>query len=324
MHLDVLDKIKMNEVENAQTRILSLMAYDLSKTNYENLSEQEKDNLLIRTAKSITPKGLENYSQGSWTETAEWIKTWNKHDWLNFLELVATAVAFSSPIGWVALGASGLALSFGGVNAATYFQEGENYMGGMTVFFSLIPGFQLAKQFKSIAKYGPERAFKAMKVVKSGKGTQLQKQIAKEVSDELGDKSNVVNKMMFENLKSKFFNFISESSLKTKAALLALAKKTGYAGIIGLTFAGSFYLWDTIYGLIGKNEKEIDEKSPLRALWKYVNQNPEKIEGIANNQIETVEKSTDSMEKLKSFQMNRDPKILDSLYSAAGIKKNKK
>ena len=324
MHLDVPNKKMLTEVQIAQTRMMLLMTYNPSKTSYENISEQEKDNWLVRAAKTISPKGMEDYSQGSWTEIGEWIKTWDKHDWLGFLEIAATAVALTSPIGWVALGASGLALTFGGVNAAAYFQEGDNYMGGMTVFFSLIPGLQLAKQFKTIAKYGPERAFQAMKVVKAGKGTPLQKQIAKEVSEELGEKGNVVNKMMFEKLKSEFFNSIKQSGLKTKAALLAVAKKAGYAGLIGLSFAGSFYLWDTIYGLIGKNEKEIDEKSPLRALWKYVNQNPEKIEETADNQIETTEKATDTMEKLKSLQITMDPKLLDSLLSAPSVNKYKK
>ncbi len=324
MHLNVPNKKMLTEVQITQTRMLLLMAYNPSKTSYENISEQEKDNWLVRAAKTITPKGMEDYSQGSWTEIGTWIKTWDKHDWLGFLEIAATAVALTSPMGWVALGASGLALTFGGVNAATYFQEGDNYMGGMTVFFSLIPGIQLVKQFKTIAKYGPERAFQAMKVVEAGKGTPLQKQIAKEVSEELGEKGNVVNKMVFRKLKSEFFKSIKQSGLKTKAALLAVAKKAGYAGLIGLSFAGSFYLWDTIYGLIGKNEKEIDEKSPLRALWKYVNQNPEKIEETADNQIETTEKATDTMEKLKSLQITEDKKLLDSLLSAPSVKKYKK
>lgn len=324
MHLDVPNKKMLTEIEISQKRMMLLMAYNPSKTSYENISEQEKDNWLVRAAKTITPKGMEDYSQGSWTEIGEWIKTWDKHDWLNFLELAATGLALTSPIGWVALGASGLALTFGGVNALSYFQEGDNYMGGMTVFFSLIPGIQLAKQFKSIAKYGPERAFQAMKVVKAGKGTRLQKQIAKEVSEELGEKGNVVNKMMFENLKSEFFNSIKQSGLKTKAAFLAVAKKVGFAGIIGLSFAGSIYLWDTIYGLIGKNEKEIDEKSPLRALWKYLNQNSEKIEETADNQIETTKKATDTIKKLQSLQIIEDRKFLDSLLSAPSVKKIKK
>ena len=76
--------------------------------------------------------------------------------------------------------------------------------------------------------------------------------------------------------------------------------------------------------MIGKNEKEIDEKSPLRALWKYVNQNSEKIEETADNQIETTKKATDTVKKLQLLQITEDKKLLDSLLLAPSEKKIKK
>jgi len=321
MHLDLVDKIKLNEVENAQTRILSLMAYDLSKTNYENLSEQEKDNWLIRAAKSVSPKGLENYSQGSWTETSEWIKTWDKHDWLGFAELVAGIVALTNPVGWIGLAASGLALSFGGANAISYYNEGDKYTAGLILMFSLIPAGILMRQLKSIAKYGPKKVFESIKVVKSGRGNEIQKQIAKEVAEEIGTKGKIVNEMMGEQFIKQFLSRLLNSSTKALVGTLVLAKRAGLiVGVTGLTIGGINYGWDKIYGLMSKNEKEIDAKSPLRQLVKIIKNNPEELRKQAEEDVSKLFENIKS-EDLGKINLEKQKEILDSLELSNKIKK---
>lgn len=313
MHLDVPNKKMLTEIEISQKRMMLLMAYNPSKTSYENISEQEKDNWLVRAAKTITPKGMEDYSQGSWTEIGEWIKTWDKHDWLNFGELVAGIVAMTNPVGWVGLAASGLALGFGGANAVSYYNEGDKYMAGLIIMFSLIPAGVLMRQFKSIAKYGPKKAFEAMRVVKSGGGTAGQKQIAKEVSEELGKKGNVVNSLVGKKYVEQYIKRLLNSSTKALIGTLALAKKAGLlVGTAGITIGGINYGWDKIYGLIGKNEKEIDEKSPLRQVVKIIKNNPEEIRKKAEEDVlSLLDKVTPK--DLGKIDLERQKEVLDSL-----------
>lgn len=321
MHLDVPNKKMLTEVQIAQTRMMLLMTYNPSKTSYENISEQEKDNWLVRAAKTISPKGMEDYSQGSWTEIGEWIKTWDHHDWLNFAEIVAGIIAMSNPVGWIGLAASGLALSFGGANAISYYNEGDKYTAGLILMFSLIPAGILMRQFKSIAKYGPKKVFESMKVVKSGGGTETQKKIAKEVSEELGKKGDVVNNLIGKEFVKQFLSRLLKSSTKALVGTLALAKKAGLlVGTAGLTIGGINYAWDKIYSLMGKNEKEIDTKSPLRQVVKLINNNPERIRKEAEEDVISLFENI-KPEDLGKIDINKQKEILDSLSSSNKQKK---
>lgn len=227
------------------------------------------------------------------SETINWISTWDTHDWLNFLELAATALAFFSPVGWVALASSTLALTFGGINAKLYFDEGDNYMGGMTVFFSLIPGAQLAKTFTTISKNGVKTTFEALKAVKAGTASEAQERIAKEFAEELGKKGKVANNLLQSAIRKKILENLIQQPTKTIVGALAYLGKLGFkiAGL-GVVFAGSLYSWDVVYGLLGKNEDEIEQKSIIRQLWRWLNENPEEIR---EQSIESLEKTLENI-----------------------------
>jgi len=284
----------ITEMQISHNKILHLINYDVSKTNFENHVSEQVAGLPMTGGLSIfggqTPKII------------NWVSTWDKHDWLTFGELVATGVALASPVGWAAIAANALALTFGGANAVTYWQEGDKYMAGMIMFFSLIPGAQLTKEFKSIGKYGPEKAFEALRVVKGGGGSAAQKQIAKEVSKELGQKGPSVNQLFELGLKSKYLKILLNSSLETMLKFLTWAKTIGVlVGKGGIVIGGSFYAWDYLYGLMGKNEDEIDKKSPLRAVWRMIKTHPEEVKEIAKSDIN------------KTFQNLTSKEVLDSL-----------
>lgn len=227
------------------------------------------------------------------SETINWISTWDTHDWLNFLELAATALAFFSPVGWVALASSTLALTFGGINAKLYFDEGDNYMGGMTVFFSLIPGVQLAKTFTTISKNGVKTTFEALKAVKAGTASEAQERIAKEFAEEMGKKGKVANNLLQSAIRKKILENLIQQPTKTIVGALAYLGKLGFkiAGL-GVVFAGSLYSWDVVYGLLGKNEDEIEQKSIIRQLWRWLNENPEEIR---EQSIESLEKTLENI-----------------------------
>lgn len=319
MPFDTVNVRIVSKPKNFQYRVLTLMNYNVSKTSGENFLDEQVMGLPILGGPSLFG--------GKTTKIMSWVNTWDKHDWLNFGELVALGIAMATPVGWVGLGANLLALSFGGANAATYWNEGDKYMAGMIAFFSLIPAAQLAKQFKSISKYGPQKAFEAMQAVKKGAGTTTQKQIAKEVSEELGNKGKLVNQMLGSQIKKEFFDMMSKASTRAKVAVLALAKLAGFTSVGVLTIGGMTYSWDTIYGLMGKNEKEIDQKSPLRQVLKFINQNPQKLENQAMISLDNLKKSGDIkyLNDLKKIQIQDNKKILDSLYLSMGSnpKKNK-
>lgn len=229
------------------------------------------------------------------SETINWISTWDTHDWLNFLELAATALAFFSPVGWVALASSTLALTFGGINAKLYFDEGDNYMGGMTVFFSLIPGAQLAKTFTTISKNGVKTTFEALKAVKAGTASEAQERIAKEFAEEMGKKGKVANNLLQAAIRKKILENLIQQPTKTIVGALVYLGKLGFkiAGL-GVIFAGSLYSWDVVYGLLGKNEDEIEEKSIIRKLWRWLNENPEEIR---EQSIESLKNTWDNIPK---------------------------
>ena len=204
------------------------------------------------------------------TSTIDWVKTWNAHDWLTFGELAATAVALLTPVGWVALAASATALAFGGANAILYFQEGDNYMGGLIVFFSLIPGATLTKNFISLSKNGVKETFAAIRAVKAGTASEAQKKIASEFAEELGKKATIANDLLENAIKKNFLDRLAEQPLKTIVG--SLVKLGKFVGVGVVVIGGMTLTWDTIYGLLGKNEDEIQDKSPVRAAWKLINE----------------------------------------------------
>jgi hypothetical protein len=314
MFLTESDNNMITEMQISHSKIMHLIKYDVSKTNSENYVSEQVGGLPMIGGLSMLG--------GQTPKIINWVSTWDKHNWLTFLELVAGGIAMASPIGWATIAANALALTFGGANAVTYWQEGDKYMAGLIMFFSLIPGAQLTKEFKSIAKYGPEKAFEALRVVKGGGGSAAQKQIAKEVSEELGEKGGRVNELVGKTLKSKFLETLKKSSTKTILGFLTLAKKAGYlVGVGGLMIGGVNYGWDTIYGLLGANEAEIDKKSPLREVIRYFKNNPEDVRSaaLADAQQTLINIPSDS---LGEINLPKGKSYLDSVEMS--WKKNKK
>jgi len=83
----------------------------------------------------------------------EFLKDWTIHDWLETAELV-TGVIGMVPIPPVALLGNLLSMGFGVANAAVYNLEGNNYDASIALGLALIPGPEVIRLGKELAKPG--------------------------------------------------------------------------------------------------------------------------------------------------------------------------
>lgn len=343
MPLKELDKNFLQEAIESRRRMLHIMNYDVSKTKTENILSEQGSPSWAKDLIDLPNKmlGLGGYDakdfwRNQWVipptpwsdavtlgQTINWVKTWDKHDWLAFGELTAIAISMFTPVGWVGLAANITALAFGTANAVEYWNEGNKYMAGLTAIFSLIPGWALAKQFKSIAKYGAEASFEAIRAAQAGTATKSQIAMAKEVSNELGKNAAILNEMYTEWLVKKYIQSILQSTAKTMAATLTLAKKAGIViGAGGLLLGGVTYGWDKVYVALTHDEEGLEQKSPLRALIRLIKNNPKEVErqtkeGINQLGLELQKNS----QKMDSVNLTTGKNVLDSIYNTWSVTK---
>lgn len=259
----------------------------------------------------------------------KWVKSWDKHDWLTFIDVTATAIGLIS--GPAAPLFFGIALAASLIDSEEYFRDGDPYMGGIILALSIIPGSELVKTLKKTSRVGTKTTIRTLEKVASGQATKQEIAFAKEVINEFGKNSDEVAKLLQKNLVKKFLENFAKSSLTTMIQIIVLLAHTGKAvGKLGVILGGIYYTYDEIYlglnylaeksGLTTKDEK----RKYLKIRYNSRFQNMIRMLKVATNQqtikeqaVEFMELNKDILEKNPGSIATIDPKAnsekLDSI-----------
>lgn len=278
----------IQEGYKAHNRTLLLMNYDLSKTYNENLVFEQ--NGFIDFMKRISPKGMENYSQGSAVGVGEWMRTWNHHDWLTAIEII-TGIAGSipSPIAPLLLGAS---VAAGLANGISYIDEGEEYLGGFFIALSVIPGHQLLTTLrgsKTFTKYGVEATKKMVESVASGTAKSSEREAVKQILKEAAPVAGQLAKLTAQQIVLNSLKYLATKSIKAVLATVITALRLG-TGLtkVGIQIGGIYVTYDELYLFFNS---ENDRKLAIRAnnelaqLKDYLLSNPEEVKQKVIDQV---------------------------------------
>jgi len=194
-----------------------------------------------------------------------WVKTWNAHDWLTFVDVTSGLLALiPSPATPVLLGISTAAcLADGGL----YLYEDDKYMGGLVLSFCLIPTGELAlilprsqRILSKGKKYALDTIKKAKELAKKRTLTTAEKAIVKEAAElmtELQENATKLAKASQKNFVTKFItNVITKGGKALFSTALLLSKMSWAVGRPVLELAGVYYTFDEVYLAMYGSDKE--------------------------------------------------------------------
>jgi len=274
-----------------------------------NLSiEVERDRIKSLMSEQITFLGGPSIaSPKNAIKTFDWMRTWNRHDWLNFVEATSTILAMipqpAAPITSPIL--FGIGTTAGIVNAKLYFDEGDEYTGGLVLAMSVIPGGELIrilKNSKTFMMLGPKKSIELLKSIKSKTATVTQKKMGQELIKELAPNADELAEETMKYTVKKMLQQLPKMSFRSLLKLCIGLSKLGIFGIKqGIVFAGTFLAYDKIYQALNyKNEKNLSkrDKNELVNLYNTITNNEEEIknkmmEQVLENQSEILKRSGD-------------------------------
>jgi hypothetical protein len=247
-------ELKYNLIEgnDAASRAILIMKYDLTKTLTENIISEQS----VLIDYMFRQYMLRLY---------DWLKTFDAHDWLTVIEVSAGIAAMvSGPFAPIFLGIGGIAAA---TDSILYFQDGDPYMGTIMMALSIIPGgiakgiFKTSKVFK---KRGIKGSIDLIKKYKSGgKMTKEQAKDLSRIGIDFAKKSSQVNSAMVKELSGN----LEKKSLKYLANFLLALGKLGL-NLSGMVFkiGGTVYTFDQIYlyvfrDSVFKNKKYLDSRT---------------------------------------------------------------
>ena len=221
----------------------------------------------------------------------------NRHGLLDIASIGATFIPIVGP--FISIG-----IEIG--NSALYFSEGDNYSGGLTLAFALIPGGQLIRRIPAVKKLGRNGLVLLLKKAKNPKLVKTLTKIEQEALEQMNKNSKWVILTASKELSKK----IAKASIK-KMRLPQLVKfvyffSKKYPTIynitsMGLQIGGIWYSYDKlaqIYGL--KNKSESNNNQP-----KNINSETYKTDGdpyeyrVKNGMWETKGNTTKNWVSLK-------------------------
>jgi hypothetical protein len=236
-------------------------------------------------------------------KTFDWVKTWDKHDWLNFVEITTALLAAipqpASPVTSPIL--LGVSTTAGLTNAALYFKEGDPYTGGLMLAFSVIPVASLIKTLKGskiFMRLGYKESMRIINAAKAGTATAEEFKLAKKLVEDIAPYADELGKETVKYTIKEYLEQLPKRSLKFILKLFIRMSKLGVFGIKeGILIAGTFYTYDKIYRALNyKNEKNLStrDKNQLVKLYNIIIDNEEEIK---KQMIEDAKKVAPQIEK---------------------------
>ena len=200
-------------------------------------------------------------------QTIQWMRTWDAHDWLTFVDVAAGLLGLiPSPAAPILLGISTAAcLADGGL----YLYEDDDYMAGLVLSFCLIPAGELAAMSPRIARSIAKGKKTALDTIKKGRElakrktlTNAEKAIVKQ-ADELMSELTQHSKKIANLTQKHFVTQFVANTLKTGGkvlfdTVLLLSKMSWSLGKLGFTIGGIYYTYDEVYlTLYGTDEEKM-------------------------------------------------------------------
>lgn len=253
--------------------------------NQKNLNEQVVGGVLpfnpMHTYKNIKKIG-------------DWVGTWDKKDWLTFVELTSGVLgAIPSPASPILLGIS---MGAGIANAKIYYDEGDVYGAGLYLTFTLLGAGALIKilrNSKTFMSLGQKRSLELIQKVNSGAATEAEKKTMKSLIEEIGPSTKELAKETSKEIVKRILTELPKKGLMYVLKLCIAMSKLGVFGIKeGIVISGTFLAYDKIYKALNyKNEKNLSvrEKNELVQLYRFIVSNKEEITDLMVNEIEKVE-----------------------------------
>jgi hypothetical protein len=274
-------KYNLMEGNDAVSRAILMMKYDLTKTFTENIIS-EQYNVLTRghtiTLEQVNPLEVVGKVIGApllltdymirhyMSQFYNWLKTFDAHDWMMVIEMSSMiAASVSGPFAPIFLGIGGAAAAY---DAYLYFTvDNDPYMGTIMLALSLIPGGWAKTIFKG-SKVFRKRGVEGLKnlIKKSKSGTKMTKEQLKDLATfgiEFAKKSSEVKDAMVKQLSNSF----AKKSLKFLAKFLLGLGKLGFnLSKIIFNVGGTIYTFDQIYlyvfrDSVFKNKKYLDSRT---------------------------------------------------------------
>ena len=200
-------------------------------------------------------------------QTIQWMRTWDAHDWLTFVDVAAGLLGLiPSPAAPILLGISTAAcLADGGL----YLYKDDDYMAGLVLSFCLIPAGELAAMSPRIARSIAKGKKTALDTIKKGRElakrktlTNAEKAIVKQ-ADELMSELTQHSKKIANLTQKHFVTQFVANTLKTGGkvlfdTVLLLSKMSWSLGKLGFTIGGIYYTYDEVYlTLYGTDEEKM-------------------------------------------------------------------
>jgi hypothetical protein len=200
-------------------------------------------------------------------KTIQWMKTWDAHEWLTFVDITSGLLgSIPSPASGVLLGISAAAcLADGGL----YLYEDDPYMGGLILSFCLIPLGELSlilPRSQRILAKGKKHAIdtikKAKELAKKRTLTTAEKAIMEEAAEliaELQENATKIAKATQKNFATKFIaNVVAKGGKAILGTALLLSKMTWAVGRPFVLLGGIYYTYDEIYlAMYGTDEQKM-------------------------------------------------------------------
>lgn len=229
-------------------------------------------------------------------KTALWMRTWDAHDWLTFVDITSGLLALiPSPATPILLGISTAAcLADGGL----YAYKGDDYMAGLVLSFCLVPAGELAAMSPRIARSIARGKKQALDTIKNGRElakkrtlTEAEKAIVKEADElmsELSKNATKLANLTQKNFATKFIaNVIAKGGKAILGTALLLSKMSWAIGRPFVLLGGIYYTYDEIYlALYGTDEQKMQlrNNSGFQKLVKYLK--------VATNQEKAIEEAS--------------------------------
>jgi hypothetical protein len=290
--------------------------YEIEIERIQSLMGVYAVNEQINVGNLLTPIG----GMGGLLKTFNWFSTFNKHDWLTFVDITAGLLGmFPTPVAPVLLGISLAACEADG---ALYLAEGDPYMGGLVLSFCLIPLGEFIRYVpgaKNIISKGKQYCIDLLKKAKSLSGKKIldaaEKKIVQEAElliKEISKKSDEIAKLTQKYFVSRAIsNIIKTGGKLLHGTALLLSKMSWAIGRPIVLLSGIYYTYDEIYlALYGSDEQKMKlrNNSKFQQLIRVlkVATNLESVEKqqkeLVNSNVKTIEESPEKFVEIDPNQ----------------------
>jgi hypothetical protein len=304
------------------------MEYNISKTYSENLSnlleqpdskmpfQPERFGYKQNDYKTLRP-ALEKQQQ-SVKDTIDFIKE-HRHGILAIASLAALTIPLAGPF---------ISLGLELVDAGLYASEGDKYMAGFTLAFSLIPGSQIAMKIPAVKQLSKQGLVRILKFFEAGSKSKIVLSRAEKLAaEEIAKNSKWIKRAFLLNLvKNSIKLLIRRMTLRQYVKFILKWKRSNKikSAIAHTTIqiAGITYTYDKLAKMLGINEKgedvapTVSVKTQSKLENNFQKEKPKTVEQLSSD----IEENLTSEESLKELQKLMDESLKEDRVSINPIK----